>query len=195
MSGSGSRSSSSPPPPPPTSSTSSGAVNSVAVGTTKLYIPKLRGQANYITWRASTRLYLGCTGSLGYIDGTRTAPTDVQSPDYETWLSKDSAARLSLLLSITEEWQHLVSEASNSHDAWTALENQFDRRNMVSLHHLFKTVINCKMESSQTLQQYLNHFDQTWVRLKNRTHNAPSTDTFAAIVRTLMDSDISKAHF
>src|SRR4051812_9181589 len=172
MSGSGAPRS---PSPPPVTSGSSGAVNSVAVRTTKLDIPKLRGQTNYITWRASMRLYLGCTGSLGYIDGTKTAPTDIRSAEYEAWFAKDSAARLSVLLSITEEWQHLVSEASNSHEAWIALENQFDRRNMVSLHHLLKTVINNKMESSQTLQQYLTNFDQTWVRLKNRAHNAPST--------------------
>src|SRR5215210_1150858 len=148
--------------------TDSSAVNAVSIGTLKIDIEKLTGADNYVTWRDDMTVYLRHLHVLNIVKGTVEAPKDSNSADYIAWEDKDTTAQLALMSCVTKDWKHLISQSATSAQGWKKLQDQFDRHNVVSIHHLLSKVVTLKMESTETSPQYLVRFDQTWTRLKNR---------------------------
>ena len=158
----------------------------------KLDIKKLTGQSNYVTWRANMMVYLEYLDVADIIDGTPAPSTD--SSTYPAWQKKDRTARLAILMAVDDTWLHIVSASASANAPWTALQNQFDRHNVTSVHHLLHTFVNTKMDK-QTLPEYLNHFDQTWTRLQQRVQNASSDDNLANGLKTMLSNSAVKASF
>jgi hypothetical protein len=170
-------------------------IASVSTGSLKVDIKKLLGPENYISWRAHVAVYLRHLKVLDVVNGTTPAPTDKTSSAYDEWETRDTTAQLALLTAISVEWQHLVAQSSSSAEGWTKLQDQFDRQNIISLSHLLNKATTSKMESSETLPQYLARFDSTWTQLKTRVHNAPADDTMATGLERFLDNEQIKASY
>ena len=158
----------------------------------KLDIKKLAGQSHYVTWRTNMMVCLEYLDVANTIDGTSAPSSD--SSTYPAWQKKDRTARLVILLAVDDTWSHIVSASASANAAWTALQNQFDRNNVASVHHLLHTFVNTKMDK-QTLPEYLNHFDQTWTRLQQCVQNASSDDNLANGLKTMLSNSAVKASF
>jgi hypothetical protein len=161
----------------------------------KFVIKKLEGASNYLTWRASIKVYLDYHDVLEIATGDISEPsTNTMDDKYLVWKKKDKTARLLILTCVSQDWVHLVAGAQSSHAAWIALKDKFDRQNTVSVHNYLRIVINRKMTNSQSISEYLTEVDQNWLRLKQRVLNS-SNDKLAQGLNVFLYSDTVKSSF
>jgi hypothetical protein len=167
----------------------------------KFEIQKLKGSSNYITWKASMTIYLDYYDCLEVVNGSEPCPIfdkDDKSSNavlsLAAWKKKDKTAKMYMLISVSKDWVHIVLESSTSASCWSTLQEKFDRHNIISVHHL-RFLINFKMYNSQSIEDYLTGYDQTWSRLKDQVQNADSDNKLADGLKTFLDSDTVKAPF
>jgi hypothetical protein len=89
--------------------------------------------SDYLLWRSQVLSLLQSQHLFGYVDGSVTKPSIIDSsgsenPELVEW-QQTSQLLLSLLLSsLTEEAMSTVVGLSSSHDIWYTLENTFSHR-------------------------------------------------------------------
>jgi hypothetical protein len=168
----------------------------------KFEIQKLEGAFNYITWMASMTIYLDYYDCLEVVNGLEPCPTEIEdtkssatvSP-IKAWKKKNKMVKMCMLTCVFKGWVHLVVELSTSASCWSTLQDKFDHHNIISVHHLLRSLLNSKMNNSQLIQDYLTGYDQTWFRLEDRVQNADSNDKLVDGLKTFLDSDPVKAFF
>jgi hypothetical protein len=132
----------------------------------KFEIQKLEGASNYITWKASTTIYLDYYDCLEVVNDTEPYPTfdeDDQSSNAASSLApwKDKTATMRIPTSISKDWMHIVSESSTPTCCWSTLQKKINRHNINSVYHLLRSLMNSTMEYSQSIQDFLTGYDQT----------------------------------
>jgi hypothetical protein len=143
--------------------------SSVSPAPMKFEIQKLEGSSNYIAWKASMTIYLGYYDCLEVVNGSELCLTfDKYYKSSNTvsslaaWKKKDITAQMCILTSVPKDWVHIVSESTTSASYWSTLQEKFDRHNIISVHHLLRSLMNSKMDNSQSIQDYLTgrkHFE------------------------------------
>ena len=98
-------------------------------------IEKLKGQSNYTRW-ASLVFHV-----LKFYDLDELAITKVELPTVKAALKthnkREMTAIMTIQLTIDQDQQFVIEGYRTTYDAWTALQNTVDCRNVVSSFHTF----------------------------------------------------------
>jgi hypothetical protein len=65
---------------------------------------------------------------LGFINGSISSP-DVDSPEYEIWLSKDQLVMSWILNSMKRNLAEIFSYSESAHDLWNAICDMYGSQN------------------------------------------------------------------
>jgi hypothetical protein len=167
----------------------------------KFEIQKLEGASNYMIWKASMTIYLNYYDCLEVVNRSELCHTEIEDAkssatmsSIKAWKKKDKTAKMYILTCVSKDWVYLVAESLISASCWSTLQDKFDHYNIISVHHLLRSLLNSKIDNSQSIQDYLTGYDQTWSRLKDRVQNADSDNKLADGLKTF-DSDPIKASF
>jgi hypothetical protein len=86
---------------------------------------------NYLLWRAQLLPYLRNTKLIGYLDGTKPAPTKMigteqtVNPAYTRWYDQDQHLLSGLLSSMMEDTLRDVVTATSTKEVWDSLQTRF----------------------------------------------------------------------
>ena len=119
-------------------------------------IEKLKGQSNYTRWAS----LVFCI--LKFYDLDELAIAKVELPTEEAALKthnkREMTAIMTIQLTIDQDQQFVIEGCTTTYDAWTALQNTFDRRNVASSFHTFRDILNLHMSDSESMTDYLLRF-------------------------------------
>jgi hypothetical protein len=138
--------------------------SSVSPAPMKFEIQKLEGSSNYIARKAS--MTYDC---LEVVNGSELCPTFdkyYKPSDAVTsladWIKQDISAQMCILTSVPKDWVHIVSESTTFVSCLSTLQEKFDQHNIISVHHLLRSLMSSKMDNSLSIQDYLTgrkHFE------------------------------------
>jgi hypothetical protein len=75
----------------------------------------LLNELNYLSWSRVVTIALGGRSKLGFINGSISSP-NVDSPEYEIWLSKDQLVMSWILNSMERNLAEIFSYSESAHD-------------------------------------------------------------------------------
>ena len=148
-------------------------------GTKSIGIPqidKLRGTANFHTWKSMSITFLDIMRVWDIVCGKTKKPTDPGSSQ-TTWMQSSQRAKGFLLLNVDKGSMPLISSATDATTAWNRLEDKFDRKTTTTLHSLMKTILTLRCSNKREIASHIEQFDELWDRLLQRTSEASSATT------------------
>jgi hypothetical protein len=88
----------------------------------------LLNEFNYLPCSIAVTIALGGRSKLGFINGSILSP-DVDSPEYEIWLSKDQLVMSWILNSMERNLAEIFSYFESAHDLWNAICDMYGNQN------------------------------------------------------------------
>ena len=164
---------------------------------------KLIDQANYYSWKGTSKIILTYLGCWDLVSGVTKRPTkEPDSQDKLTisnspfeWDRISNKALSFLVMNVDHSLIPAISSCENAAQAWTALADKFDRKNAISLHTLIKTITTLTYDEKSSLSDHLSTFDNLWVCLKERTSPATIDQRLDFAFKGLADSEEAKGTF
>lgn len=126
-------------------------------------IPLFNGE-NYATWRAQMEGILHKGRFLKTVEGKEPRP-QAAGADQDKWDDKDMDARSELLISMEPSIVSLVKNHKSSKEIWDFLESSYDRKSVRQKAEEFRKLVNIRMSSIQTMDEYLRSFNAIVNRL------------------------------
>lgn len=161
-------------------------------GTKSIGIPqidKLRGTANFHTWRSMSITFLDIMGVWDVVNGKTTKPADLSTQT--KWMQSSQRAKGFLLLNVDKGLMPLVSSAADATTAWKRLEEKFDRKTTTTLHSLMKTILTLRCSNKREIASHIEQFDELWDRLLQRTSEATTSSTTSSTTTTTTPASAS----
>src|SRR5437868_3280099 len=187
---SGSSSSSAPLPPPPESPISTSSQSLVF----KLdHVRKLPSDGSgYHSWTTIATLFLKRSNLWTIVDGTTAKPSD---PDaLNKWIRSDIDALLTIGALVDTELQNSVCSLPTARDAWTSLQDRFDRRNPTTLYTSVKTFFTSSdMSDDVSMLDHITSYENNLRQLTQRCKDTASDDPYQHLARYL-ENDKIRAH-
>ena len=167
-------------------------------------IEKLRGAANYHTWRSMATTFLNIMGVWDVVIGKTTKPDGTDATTQASWVRLSQRAKGFILLNIDRGLMPLISTAPDAPAAWAKLEEKFDRKTRTSLHTLLKKIVTLRCRNKREIASHIEKYDELWQRLVDRTSEATlrsgaasttSKDALEAVLLPLANSAVVKGAF
>ena len=161
-------------------------------GTKSIGIPqidKLRGTANFHTWRSMSITFLDIMGVWDVVNGKTTKPAGLSTQT--KWMQSSQRAKGFLLLNVDKGLMPLVSSAADATTAWKRLEEKFDRKTTTTLHSLMKTILTLRCSNKREIASHIEQFDELWDRLLQRTSEATTSSTTSSTTTTTTTASAS----
>jgi len=184
-------------------------------GTKSISIPqidKVRGNANFHTWRSMSITLVDIMGVWDIVSGKTTKPADLGTSPI-TWMRSSQRAKGFLLLNGDKGLMPLISSAPDATIAWNRLEEKFDRRTTTTLRSLMNTILTLRCSNKREIAPQMEQFDELSDCLLQRTNEASSpitpdssssspstsksisTETLETLLVQLVSSPIAKGAF
>ena len=110
-------------------------------------------EKNYATWRIQIKMSLIKDDLYRIVDGSETAPTDVNSL-MKFNLRKDRALAI-IVLSMEPKLLYLIGEPNDPHVVWSKLQNIFQTKSWSNKLRLKKRLYNISLQQNGNLQEHL----------------------------------------
>jgi len=140
-------------------------------------IEKLRGAANYHTWRSMATTFLDIMGVWDVVTGKTEKPDGTYATTEASWVRLSQHAKGFILLNIDRGLMPLISTAPDAPAAWAKLEEKFDRKTPTSLHTLLKTIVTLRHSNKREIAAHIENISKKTslrpvrpVRLTHLTH-------------------------
>ena len=118
-------------------------------------IEKLRGAANYHTWRSMATTFLDIMGVWDVVTGKTAKPDDTDATAEASWVRLSQRAKGFILLNIDRGLMPLISTAPDAPAAWAKLEENFDRKTPTSLQTLLKTIVTLRCSNKREIASHI----------------------------------------
>jgi len=152
-------------------------------------IEKLKCQSNYARWAS----LVFCV--LKFYDLDELAVAKVELPMGEaalkTYNKREITAIMTIQLTIDQDQQFVIEGCTTTYDAWTALQNTFDRHNVASSFHTFRNILNLHISDSKSMTDYLLQFFNSWSQVHSRA--STGSDELAKTIKPIPVSDPIKS--
>ena len=164
-------------------------------------IQKLQGAANFHAWRGIAKTFLMVMDVWEIVNGETRKPAAEKAADRAKWTRKAVRAQAFLLSNIDESLTPLIALAEDAHQAWTILEDKFDRKTVTNLHSLLKSIFNLKCTNKREVAAHIAKFDEMWQRFTVRTRTPGPTvsdskeEPLETLLKPLAESDRAKGAF
>ncbi|KAL6864057.1 hypothetical protein J3F83DRAFT_186922 [Trichoderma novae-zelandiae] len=164
-------------------------------------LPQLSSKGdNYTVWRAAWTIAFRCV-ELWDIVSDGKAPTVTEATpatpallaDIAQWKRSDNQALVMIMSAVHPDNVWLVTTATSACQAWTVLQDRFDRDTATSTVQQFCQLITMEYDINDNLIRHLDAFHQAWVRLERRCRS--SDHELAKSLRPLFSSDSIKGSF
>ena len=152
-------------------------------------IEKLKGQSNYTRWASLVIRVLKINDYDELALVKQELPTDAAL--LKAHNKKEMIAIMTIQLTIDQDQQFVIEGCSTTFDAWTALQNTFDRRNVASSFHTFRDILNLHMSDSESMTDYLLRFGNSWSQAHSRA--STGSDELALAIKPFLVSDPIKS--
>lgn len=123
-------------------------------------IEKLKGRENYETWKFAVRAFLEMESLWGYVDNTATETNE------EKKKKGDTMAKAKLILLVEPINYAHIQNATSAKEVWDSLKNAFDDSGLLRRVGLLRTLITTSLESSSSIEEYVNKIITTAHKLK-----------------------------
>lgn len=117
-------------------------------------VPKLLGRENYDVWAFAVENFFVLEGLSKCLDGT------------ETDEPKINKAKAKLVLTLDPSLFVHVKEARTATEIWTILKGLYDDTGFTRKIGLLRTLISLRLESSDSMESYVNHVIETAQKLR-----------------------------
>lgn len=155
-------------------------------------LPKLDAKGdNFLDWKAAWARAFRFAELDDILSGVKVKPEDRE--DRKAWDKQDDQAFVMLLSAVHSDLTTFIANCSTASDAWTTLENRFDRDTGNSTIYLFRTLTNLRYADGDNLMSHLDDFRQIWTKLYTRTSN--SSQSIGKAMKAMFDSDEVKGSF
>ena len=167
-------------------------------------IEKLRGAANYHTWRSIATTFLDIMGVWDVVTGKSPKPDGTDTAKPASWVHLSQRAKGFILLNIDRGLMPLISSTQDAPTAWAKLEEKFDQKTPTSLHSLLKTIVTLRCSNKREIASHIEKYHELWQRLLERTSEGTtqsttatttSKDTLEAVLVPLANSNMAKGAF
>ena len=119
-------------------------------------VDKLTGN-NYHTWKFQMKMCLIGKDLWGIVTGDETLNPGASNQEQQKFRRRENLALASICLSISSDIQIYVRSAGNAKEAWTSLEQHFERKSLA--HKIFyrRKLYAAKMEKGNSMINHVNY--------------------------------------
>ncbi|XP_074315105.1 uncharacterized protein LOC141651285 [Silene latifolia] len=116
---------------------------------------------NYDEWSQSFKLALLAKGKLGYIDGTITKPSDLDSK-FESWRSANALVTLWIYNALESDVRKQIALRPEAKQVWDNIKNRFCQANDARVYRLQAELMACQQGPTESLMAYYGRITTLW---------------------------------
>jgi hypothetical protein len=145
----------------------------------------LLNEFNYLPWSKAIIIALGGRSKLGFINGSISSP-NVDSPEYEIWLSKDQLVMSWILNSMEQNLAEIFSYSASAYDFWNVIRDIYgNQSNAAQIFQIHREIANLHQDNKPFVQ-LLGNLKSLWNELE--IYHPHTCD--AAVLRRRKEEDI-----
>jgi len=128
------------------------------------------------------------------LDGTSSTTPPSDATELSTWKLRNDQAKALLVSAVEQPIVSIITAQPTAHEAWTSLQERFDRRNTTTLFFSVQSFFaNQQMGTDTLMIDYLNNYDTAHHRLVDRLKETKTTSLYRHLAPYLKN-DASKEH-
>ena len=139
----------------------------------KIHNPTLLRTDNYAMWRLEAQIHLDNADVWELVFGEKVKPT---SNSHDNWKRKNKQSRSLLIQLVSDEYKGMIGNHASSHDAWKALEDTLDRKNITATIHPVNAIFDMKKEESTPWNSHITEFESRWTVVNSKV-SASTTES------------------
>lgn len=124
-------------------------------------------EGNWATWKIQMKAYLQLRRKWRLVSGDRVRPRE-GDPGLEQWMDDDAEALGAIMLHVGDIYQHVLEACETAHDAWEALEGQFDRLGATARLATKKALYTAEMAEEESFDVFVLRVRELAARLRGR---------------------------